>query len=627
MAYQVLALKYRPKTFDEVVGQRAVVQTLKNSLTHGRIAHAYLFSGARGVGKTTVARLLAKALNCEKGPTVDPCNACPACTEIATSSSLDVLEIDGASNNSVDDVRELRETVRYAPSRDRYRIFIIDEVHMLSNSAFNALLKTLEEPPPHVVFIFATTEYRKIPVTILSRCQHFEFKRIARAEIAAHLARIAAAEKVTVSAYALDLIARLADGSLRDSQSTLDQVIAYSGSTVKDEEVRAVLGVLDRDLLLEFVEKVAEKDAAGLLGLVDRALETGSEPTLFLNNLMEQVRDLLLLKTVPGAEEKIGFAADDLPALRALEGRFSQEDLLRIMDAIAREEARLKFSPQPRYLLEALAVRLCHLTHLVPLEELLARFSSEEEEEESDSAPSRPRRTSASEENTDSLAPPRPKKPSALEEIADSPAPRSPIQTPPSSASSSSPPTPSSPLSPAADDRALEASSPVGDSGGTIPTESLSPTGEQGVATPDLPASPAPGDEPPDNQKQTEAILEWIHRQRSALYGFLSHASFFSLEPDAFVISLPEDKTFFKSSIERKDYLALIRSAVEEVTGRKLPVRVELVGPKPAEADLPGAEAKDEERRKQVLEEAKRSPVVQSFLDLFPGEITDIEEV
>src|SRR5438093_11821890 len=235
MAYQVLALKYRPKTFDEVVGQRAVVQTLKNSLIHNRIAHAYLFSGVRGVGKTTVARLLAKALNCEQGPTVDPCNACSACMEIAKSASLDVLEIDGASNNSVDDVRELRETVRYAPARDRYRIFIIDEVHMLSNSAFNALLKTLEERPPHVVFIFATTEYRKVPVTILSRCQHYEFRRIPRGEIAAHLAKICTAEKIEISPYALDLIARLADGSLRDSQTSLDQVIAYSRPQVMDE--------------------------------------------------------------------------------------------------------------------------------------------------------------------------------------------------------------------------------------------------------------------------------------------------------------------------------------------------------------------------------------------------------
>ena len=413
MSYKVLALKYRPRTFDDVVGQGAVVRILKNSISGSRIAHAYLFSGIRGVGKTTVARLLAKALNCVNGPTVNPCNECVACTEIDNASSLDVQEIDGASNNSVDDVRELRETVRYAPSRDRRRIFIIDEVHMLSIAAFNALLKTLEEPPPHVVFIFATTEYRKIPVTILSRCQHFEFRKIARGEIAAHLGKICAEEKVTISPYALDLIARLADGSLRDGQSTLDQVIAYSGSTVKDEEVRAILGVLDRDILLEFVVKVTEKDPAALLGLVDRVLESGHDPTLFLNNLAEQVRNILLLKIVPDAQEKLGFAADDVAAMRPLADRLSQEDMLRIMDAVAREEARIRFSAQPRYLLEALAVRLCHLADLTPLEELLARFPpGEEGGHEKPKAHDSSRRSASSEPGTE--ARPAPERPAPL---------------------------------------------------------------------------------------------------------------------------------------------------------------------------------------------------------------------
>ena len=396
MSYQVLALKYRPRTFDEVVGQRAVVQILKNSLTGNRIAHAYLFSGIRGVGKTTVARLLAKALNCAKGPTVDPCNECPACTEIAASSSMDVLEIDGATYRRVENTRDLIETVRYSPSRDRYRVIIIDEVHMLTTESFNTLLKTLEEPPSRVVFILATTDYRKVPVTILSRCQHFEFRKIARGEIAAHLGAICASEKVTISPYALDLIARLADGSLRDGQSTLDQVIAYSGSTVKDEEARTILGVLDRDLLLDFVGKVSEKDPAGVLGLVDRVLETGHDPSLFLNNLMEAVRDILLLKIIPDAREKLGFAADDVSAMAPLAERFSQEDLLRILDAIAREEGRIRFSAQPRYLLEALAVRLCHLADLTPLADLLARFPCEEggEREKPKAAPS-PRRSAS----------------------------------------------------------------------------------------------------------------------------------------------------------------------------------------------------------------------------------------
>jgi DNA polymerase III subunit gamma/tau len=570
MAYQVLALRYRPKTFDEVVGQPVVIQTLKNSLAHGRIGHAYLFSGVRGVGKTTVARLLAKALNCEKGPTVEPCNACAPCTEIAAGASLDVLEIDGASNNSVDDVRELRETVRYAPSRDRYRVFIIDEVHMLSNSAFNALLKTLEEPPPHAIFIFATTEYRKIPVTILSRCQHFNFKRISQGEIAAHLGRICAAEAVEISPFALGLIARMADGSLRDGQSTLDQVIAYSGSPVKDEDVRAILGVLDRDLLLGFVEKVSERDAAGLISLVDQVLETGHDPTLFLSSLMERVRDLLLMKIVPDPQKTLGLSGDDVAAMTGLQDRFSEEDLLRIIDAISREESRIRYSPQPRYLLEALAVRLCHLTHLEPLEEILARLPGVESGELPE-APAKKPRTEAPPQETHRRA------------------------EAPVAASTPSSETP-----------ALEA--PLADSPLPLP-------------------GPIRGEEAADVQRQVEAILEKIHTERSALWGFLSHASFFDLTDGAFVISLPEDKTLFRTSIERKEYLAVIRSVVEAVTNRKVEVQVRIVAPLPSDAPLPAPERQEtDDRKKKLLEEAAKSPVVQSFLDLFQGEITEIEE-
>ena len=582
MAYQVLALKYRPSTFDQVVGQRAVVQTLKNSLTHERIGHAYLFSGVRGVGKTTVARLLAKALNCVKGPTVTPCNVCDSCNEIAASASMDVLEIDGASNNSVDDVRELRETVRYSPSRDRYRIFIIDEVHMLSNSAFNALLKTLEEPPPHAVFIFATTEYRKIPVTILSRCQHFEFKRIAQNEIAAHLGKVCASEGVAISSYALGLIARLADGSLRDGQSTLDQVIAYSGTTVQDEDVRVILGVLDRDLLLAFVEKVAERDSAGLLNLIDQVLETGHDPGLFLNNLMEQVRDLLLLKIVSDPGKSLGLAEDDLKALGALKERFSQEDLLRIMDAIAREETRIRYSPQPRYLLEALAVRLCHLTHLEPLEDLLARFSGS------------------------GAIPPAPA-PARRES-------RAPVSDAPPKAAPGS-----------ADLKAIAEEALI--LGKPEPSASASQQVEA-EAGPPLPlTSTIATEDSPETRQQVEAILERIHIERSALWGFLSHAVFFDLTGNSFIISLPEDKALFRPSLERKEYLAVIRSTVEAVTGRKVEVKVQMVSPTPADAGaLPVSDAPRDEKKQKLMEEASKSPVVQNLLDLFQGEITEIEE-
>src|SRR6185503_15324968 len=299
LSYQVLARKYRPQTFEEVVGQKPIVTTLQNAVQNRRIHHAYLFSGLRGVGKTTVARLLAKALNCAEGPTTTPCNACASCREIAESRSMDVLEIDGASNRGIDSVRELRETVRYAPARDRYKIYIIDEVHMLTTEAWNALLKTLEEPPPHVLFVFATTDYRKLPLTILSRCQHFEFKKIATAEMADHLARMADGEKVSVPRGVLDLIARLAEGSLRDAQSALDQVIAFTGAVVTDEQARTILGVIDQDLITGFYQAVRARDYSRLIGIVETVFEKGYLPTQFLADLMAHGRDLLLVTVVP----------------------------------------------------------------------------------------------------------------------------------------------------------------------------------------------------------------------------------------------------------------------------------------------------------------------------------------
>src|SRR4051812_1218959 len=264
MKYQVIARKFRPQVFEEVVGQKPIVQTLQNAIQMGRIGHAYLFSGPRGVGKTTTARLLAKGLNCATGPTVTPCNKCPSCLEIASGQCLDVLEIDAASNTGVDNIRELRENARYAPSRDRFKIFIIDEVHMLSTSAFNALLKILEEPPSHVVFIMATTERHKLPATILSRCQQFVFRTISAAEIQAHLRSIADHEGVKIDDRALAYIVRASEGSMRDAQSLLDQIISFSGQEVVDEDVRDVLGFIPNEILDETIDALAAHDSRAL---------------------------------------------------------------------------------------------------------------------------------------------------------------------------------------------------------------------------------------------------------------------------------------------------------------------------------------------------------------------------
>jgi DNA polymerase-3 subunit gamma/tau len=316
---------------------------------------------------------MAKALNCAKGPTPQPCNACPACAEITDCRSLDVLEIDGASNRGIDAIRELRETVRYAPARDRYKVYIVDEVHMLTPEAWNALLKTLEEPPAHVVFLFATTDYRKIPLTILSRCQHFEFRKIPHAELIRHLKTVAEGEKVTVPASALDLIARLAEGSLRDAQSALDQVIAFSGDSVTDEQARLILGVIDRDLVRDFFAAVRGRDSARLMAIVETVFDRGYPPVQFLEDLMALGRDFLLARAVPDPRPYLAGSAEEVEDLIGRAAAFSEDDLLRILELLTREEQRLKNSSHPRFLMEALAIKLARLADLTPIEDLIAR--------------------------------------------------------------------------------------------------------------------------------------------------------------------------------------------------------------------------------------------------------------
>jgi DNA polymerase III subunit gamma/tau len=300
-AHQVLALKWRPKAFDEVVGQATVTQTLKNAIRAGRLGHAFLFSGPRGVGKTTTARILAKALNCaeSEAPTTEPCHNCAPCREVAAGNCLDVQEIDGASNNGVEHVRELRESARYNPARDRFKVWIIDEVHMLTGPAFNALLKTLEEPPPRVKFIFATTEPHKLPDTILSRCQQHDFRLIPARVLQSHLRMVSEAEKIRVSDESLARIARAAEGSARDALSLFDQVLSFSGSEVRDEDVAPLLGVVDRELLLAASRGVLEQDSLALLDLVEKLSEYGADSRNFVRELILHFREILLVKLAP----------------------------------------------------------------------------------------------------------------------------------------------------------------------------------------------------------------------------------------------------------------------------------------------------------------------------------------
>jgi len=296
MEYQSLYRKWRPQTFKDIVGQKHITQTLINAISLNRISHAYLFSGPRGVGKTTTARILAKSLNCEKGPTSHPCNKCERCIRITDSYSMDVVEIDGASNNGVDSIRELRNKVNFAPAEGKYKIYIIDEVHMLSPGAFNALLKTLEEPPPHVIFVFATTDPQKIPNTILSRCQWFNFRRISLADIVAKLKMIAKDEKLNIDDEALNIIARSSTGSMRDAESTLDQIIAYCGKDVTSQSIREVLGIIGEDVFFEFTEAIIKNDTSKGIEIINQTSDLGGDASQFIKNLMEHVHNLSLAK-------------------------------------------------------------------------------------------------------------------------------------------------------------------------------------------------------------------------------------------------------------------------------------------------------------------------------------------
>ena len=376
MSYLVLARKWRPQTFSDLVGQEHVSQTLKNAIDGGRVAHAFLFTGARGVGKTSSARILAKALNCESGLSVEPCNLCSTCLEITEGNSVDVFEIDGASNTGVDDIRELRDNIKYLPSRSRYKIFIIDEVHMLTTNAFNALLKTLEEPPAHVKFIFATTEPHKVPITILSRCQRFDFKRIALPRIVARLRFIVDREAVEVSDQALAVVARKGDGSMRDALSTLDQVLAFCGNSVEDAEVATLLGVVDRRLILETCQAALAGEVRGVLEIVARVDGFGYSMRQFCQELIERFRSMLILLAVGDAGDLLELSQAELEELRALCAGRAAGDLQRHLALLLKAEAEISQASFPRLILEMALIKMATLAPAIPVQELLARLAA-----------------------------------------------------------------------------------------------------------------------------------------------------------------------------------------------------------------------------------------------------------
>ena len=376
MSYLVLARKYRPQTFEEVIGQDHITRTLANAISMDRVAHAILFSGPRGTGKTTVARILAKTMNCKKGPAQIPCNECSSCNEITTGRAVDVFEIDGASNNSVDQIRELRENVRYMPAHSLYKVYIIDEVHMLSTSAFNALLKTLEEPPSHVMFIFATTEPNKIPTTILSRCQRHDFRRIILDSISKHMSLICSKEGIDIENESLDLIAREADGSMRDALSLLDQVMACLEGTITNDKIVDVLGVIDRKNLFAISSAILSRNIPAILDILDDIYLHGQDMKKLYSDLTEHFRNLLVVKMGKKINKLVDLPAHEIDLMTDQVKNISEIYLNQILNILFNEEETIRFSAQPKIALEMAFIKMFHIKPALSIDELIDKLDT-----------------------------------------------------------------------------------------------------------------------------------------------------------------------------------------------------------------------------------------------------------
>ena len=585
MSYKVLARKWRPQRFEDVIGQRAVTQTLRNAIGSRRIAQSFVFAGPRGVGKTTTARILARGLNCEQGPTADPCGVCDACVEIADGRDMDVLEIDAATHTGVDKVRDVIITsLSTGPARDRHKIFIIDEVHRLSAQAFDALLKSIEEPPPHVVFMMATTEIDKVPPTIQSRSQVFELKTIGVKPIAEQLHSIAAAEQIAIGDAAVMLIARAGDGSMRDAQSAFDQVIAFAGSTISAEDVATVLGLVRRELLIETAAAVAREDAPAVFEIVERAVESGYELRTVLRELGRLTRDLLVLSIDPSRLTDPEIAAEgEQEALKAVATQFSREDLMRAFDVLAKGESEIRNSMQPRFHLEMTLLRWIHLRKLVPLSDLIDGLEK--------GAPA----------------------PRAAAPVRTSVPPRPPAPAPPTAGSGprSSPPTPAPPR------RAAE--SPRAEAAGK------SSTGKPVETTAGLPAVQTV---PADRLK--DAFLDEVRKVKKFFYGtVIAQAQRIDVENDRVVFTFGPQHRPLKSQLEQQR--PLLETIAAQLSGRKMSIVAAEGAPpppnRPGAATTAGTQGAPDEKKAALREQALADSGVQAMLDVFAAEIKDVEEM
>lgn len=590
MSYQVIARKWRPQTFDEVTGQEAITRTLRNAIEHQRLHHAYLFSGARGVGKTTTARLLAKALNCHKAKqaTATPCRTddpdqCPSCREISESRSIDVQEIDAASNTGVENVREaIIASVGIAPARDRYKIFIIDEVHMLSGAAFNALLKTLEEPPPRVVFIMATTEHHKVPETILSRCQQFEFRTIAAAKIFERLKLIAKAEKINIPDDALREIARTGDGSMRDAQSALDQVISFAGDKIKKEDVELALGVAGADVLARVIDAIAQNRPADAITVVDDIVMRGHDLRNFCRDLLAHFRDLLITK-VTASEELLESAVCTPEELKRQAELFSESDLVRFFHSLTETETKLRVATQPRYQLEIGIVKLMELRGVESIGEILARLAALEA--------GKPLPAAKSPSNSGGGA---------------SGSGRGGTSRPPSTSRSAGSSFSSAAVSPAMEAKVESKAAQIRQS---APVETQTSI--------DLPLD-APAIE------RIKAALE--KQRKMLLVTVLESANSTSLDSGELYVEFTPESRHFRDTLTRPENIKLLRDVCHEVTGQETGVRIAVKDPKDDNQPL-SREEEEQLAQLNLRASAERNPMVQEMLRKFRGELVDVRRI
>jgi DNA polymerase III subunit gamma/tau len=629
MTYQVIARKWRPQTFSDLVGQEHVTETLANAIKKDRVAHAYIFSGARGVGKTTAARILAKALNCVNGPTAEPCGVCDSCKEIAAGSSLDVIEIDAASNRGIDQIRELREMVRYAPAASRSKVVILDEAHMLTGEASNALLKTLEEPPDRVIFVMATTQPEDLEDTIRSRSQHFHFRALTFNEITDRLKYIASKENLKIEDGALAVIARMAEGSMRDALSLLEQARAYCGDDIQDQAVRDLLGVVPEDALNELVQAIAEQSAERALGLVHRFQKEGRNLQHFCREAIRHMRNLLIARVCGSDSDLLAATPDQRPGLAKAAALFSEEDLTRYFQILLQTDDALRRAMDPRVHLEMGLLRLVNAARLAPLEELLAEAngasgnargggSGPKTAGPGSAAPSFPARSATAGAGSFS---------SAASVVAQ----KAPVpQNHPGGEERAS--LPSSGQVEGGPNKSEErvAASAFGTSGsGAAVAPAMKPvekSAQPGMAVPQVAAAPAAKEkllevaESGLDAGQIAEIKAAIQAQQKFIGELLEHSSRWELDGMELRIYFPAEKSTFAGLIEGRETLEKIRNASGKVLGRTVRVCAKLETGAAKDANASRAASSTQEIRAQF----ENDPMVKSMLQRFGGRISEV---